>query len=114
MSKSEDPNSNYPNETDYPPTFDANEQLKRIRAQKAKRLEYHEPTVATETEVYVPSKNDVDVDGMKKTDPIPEDIPEDIKGDDYPFTEAHKQFAEAERKKKVGSDVVKEVNFPAQ
>jgi hypothetical protein len=113
MSKSEDPNSNYPNETDYPPTFDANEQLKRIQAQKAKRLEYHEPTVAKETEVYVPSKDDIDANGHKETDPS-ETIPEDISGDDYPFTESHKQFSEAERKKKAGSDVVKEINFPAQ
>jgi hypothetical protein len=112
MSKSEDAHSNYPNETDYPPTFDANAQLQRIRAQKAKRLEYSEPTVAKPSEVYVPSKENGNGDGMKKTGK--EALPSDIEGDTYPFDEAKKQFAEAERKKKAGSDVVKEVNFPAQ
>jgi hypothetical protein len=36
---SEDADSNYPNETDDAPTFDSNEQLRRIRAKKAKMLE---------------------------------------------------------------------------
>jgi hypothetical protein len=39
---SEDVNGNYPNETDDAPTFDSNEQLRRIRAKKAKMLEAKE------------------------------------------------------------------------
>lgn len=39
---SEDVDSNYPNETDDAPTFDSNEQLRRIRAKKAAMLEANE------------------------------------------------------------------------
>jgi hypothetical protein len=93
----------------FPDMLDAEKHKQDLIDQREKRnMAYNEPTVAKSTEVYVPSKDSTNGDGMKKTGK--EALPSDIKGDEYPFTEAKKQLEKKAGKPWQG--VVEEINEP--
>ncbi|MGA3110584.1 MAG: hypothetical protein ABSE15_00945 [Candidatus Bathyarchaeia archaeon] len=55
-------------------TFDAEVHKQDLIEQREKRnMNYSEPTVAKPSEVYVPSKNDSDADGMKEEQDLSEE-----------------------------------------
>jgi hypothetical protein len=70
------------------PTLDPEQAKKNREAHINSFIEYSEPTLATEDEVYTPSKDAEAQDGDKREYSV-EDECED--GEDYPITEAKKQ-----------------------
>jgi hypothetical protein len=89
---SEDVDGSYPNETDDSPTFDSNEQLRRIKAKKARWLQADE----IENEANTARKSATD-DGDKREYSV----------EGYPFDEAKAQ-------KKPHADTEKTPKSPAQ
>ena len=93
----------------FPDMLDAEKHKQNLIDQREKRnMAYNEPTVSKPSEVYVPSKEGKEGNGMKKTGS--DALPSDIANDDYPFKEA-----EAQLKKKAGKaheGVVEEINEP--